>query len=75
MVKYIMEVFKVKVSKMNVHKEGSSKTDVYVCVCVCTQCQGGVTVLYIAIVLLFLLMTVIAEMMVGGEFGGGCRGG
>ncbi|GLD53155.1 raftlin-like protein [Lates japonicus] len=37
--------------------------------------QGGVGELYIAITLLFLLMTVIAEMMVGGEFGGGTGSG
>lgn len=41
------------------------------CLCVCAPGQGGVRVLYIAITLLFLLMTVIVEMMVGGEFGGG----
>lgn len=41
------------------------------CVFVCALGQGGVRALYIAITLLFLLMTVIAEMMVGGEFGGG----
>lgn len=43
-----------------------------VCVYVCSSLgQGGVRLLYIAITLLFLLMTVITEMMLGGEFGGG----
>lgn len=42
---------------------------------VCAPGQGGVGELYIAITLLFLLMTVIAEMMVGGEFGGGTGSG
>lgn len=37
----------------------------------CATGQGGVRVLYIAVTLLFLLMTVTVEMMVGGEFGGG----
>lgn len=37
----------------------------------CAPGQGGVRILYIAITLLFLLLTVMAEMMVGEEFGGG----
>lgn len=41
------------------------------CVCVYAVNQGGVRLLYIAITLLFLLMTVIAEMMVGGGCGSG----